>query len=133
MQVKYVGLTLALFSFTLSATNVTVYRWVDENNVVHFSQQQPSHDNYTELKMSAANQRKIDEQLAQTEEETEALDIEGAKDQCEEAKANVQTLKTYDKIQYQDSDGELKLLTSKQKQQQLAISEKQVEVYCTDN
>ncbi|WP_448569081.1 DUF4124 domain-containing protein [Thalassotalea ganghwensis] len=133
MQVKYFGLALAAFSFTVCATNVTVYRWVDENNVVHFSQQQPSHDNYTELTMSAAHQKKLVDQTNQVEEEPTALDIEGSNDQCEEAKANVQTLKTYDKIQYQDSNGDVKLLTAVQKQQQLAISEKQVEVYCSDN
>lgn len=130
MKVKCIGMLLASVAFLSSATSVTIYRWVDINNVVHFSQQQPEHDNYTELSMSTpARSVTADKEIATNKTET-ALSIEGSKDKCEEAKANVQTLKTYDKIQYKDADGNVKVLDATQKQQQIEINEKQVEVYC---
>ncbi|GHE79722.1 DUF4124 domain-containing protein [Thalassotalea profundi] len=130
MKIKCIGMLLTSVAFFSSATNVTIYRWVDNNNVVHFSQQQPEHDDYTELSMSAPTHSIPIEKAKPVASVENALAIEGSKDKCEEAKANVQTLKTYDKIQYKDESGELKVLNETQKQQQIEINEKQVEVYC---
>ena len=38
-------------------SELTVYRWVDKNNVVHFSQHQPIGDEYTQFLVS--NESKI--------------------------------------------------------------------------
>ncbi len=40
-----------------SAENNVIYRWVDKNNVVHFTQHQPDHDNYTTIKMANSGNR----------------------------------------------------------------------------
>ncbi|MGB1199612.1 MAG: DUF4124 domain-containing protein [Thalassotalea sp.] len=135
MEAKYLGLILAGVSLFTSATQVTIYRWVDDKNVVHFSQQQPKHNNYTELSMSSPVQSKPST-VATSEKQEELTDaeiplqVEDAKNKCEEAKANIQTLSTYDKIQYKDNNGSVKILGKKQKQQQLEVNKKQVEVYC---
>ena len=62
MKIQKYALGFILFnSFGYAmADNVTVYRWVDSNNVVHFSQHQPKHDNYTELSMSNVVKAKDD-------------------------------------------------------------------------
>jgi phosphate starvation-inducible protein PhoH len=130
MKVKFIGVLFVSVAFLSSASNVTIYRWVDSNNVVHFSQQQPEHDDYTELSMSAPKRNTTSEKTEPVAKTETALAVEGSKDKCEEAKANVQTLKTYDKIQYKDTDGKVKVLDATQKQQQIEINEKQVEVYC---
>lgn len=117
-------------AFLSSASNVTIYRWIDSNNVVHFSQQQPEHDDYTELSMSAPKRNISSEKVEPVTKTETPLAVEGSKDKCEEAKANVQTLTTYDKIQYKDTDGKVKVLDATQKQQQIEINKKQVEVYC---
>lgn len=130
MKVKFIGVLFVSVAFLSSASNVTIYRWVDSNNVVHFSQQQPEHDDYTELSMSSPKRNTTSEKTEPVAKTETALAVEGSKDKCEEAKANVQTLKTYDKIQYKDTDGKVKVLDATQKQQQIEINEKQVEVYC---
>ncbi|GAA5131215.1 DUF4124 domain-containing protein [Thalassotalea piscium] len=131
MKEKYIALVLVTVSFISSATNVTIYRWVDDKQVVHFSQQQPEHENYTELSMSSP---KVNSPIEKTTEKEEKVDtqlaIQGSKDKCEEAKANLQTLMTYDKIQYKDEGGAIKILGKVQKQQQIQINKAQVEVYC---
>ncbi|WP_286235276.1 DUF4124 domain-containing protein [Thalassotalea sediminis] len=127
-------LTALLLNSTVFADNITVYRWVDKNNVVHFSQHQPEHNNYTELSLSAipktpepiAVPQKEEQENTKSDEQvvTESLD------KCEAAKENVRTLEQYDNIQYTDESGNLKVLTDVEKSQQLEINKKQVEVYC---
>jgi len=114
------------------ADNVTVYRWVDKNNVVHFSQHQPTHNNYTELTLSnvVKVKKKIEEKAQIKSENQTALNITGSTERCEEAKANVRTLEAYDKIQYTDAQGQVQVLSPLEKQQQLEINKKQIEVYC---
>lgn len=121
---------LSSFSYAI-ADKVIVYRWVDSNNVVHFSQYQPKHDDYTELSMSNATIAK-EETTSDIPEKTieTPTNFAATTNKCEEAKANVTTLKGFDKIQYTNSKGELQVLTEQEKIQQLAINEKQVEVYC---
>lgn len=131
MKEKYIALVLVTVSFISSATNVTIYRWVDDKQVVHFSQQQPEHENYTELSMSSPKVNSPIEKTTEKEEKEDTqLAIQGSKDKCEEAKANLQTLMTYDKIQYKDEGGAIKILGKVQKQQQIQINKAQVEVYC---
>lgn len=141
MNIKSVLLTCTvLASFNgITAEKLTVYRWVDENNVVHFSQHQPAHDNYTEIDMvnnknaSAPVEIAKPDQVAPIEKSDIAniLPNNPDNDKCNAAKQNLATLEEFDKIQYKDENGNLKVLSAKEKQQQLAINTTQVEVYCT--
>jgi len=38
--------SVVMFSTSAIAKGIAIYSWVDENNVVHFSQYQPQLDNY---------------------------------------------------------------------------------------
>jgi len=138
MVTNIVGSALLLL-FTVGATeNVTVYRWVDKNNVVHFSQHQPAHNEYTELsvvtKTSKTNQGSEEET---NNDETASFEVADASNdenannaQCNEARENVRILETFEKVQFTGTDGEVRMLSAKEKEQQLAVSKKQVEVYC---
>lgn len=133
MKIQKYTLGFILFSsFAYGmAENVIVYRWVDNNNIVHFSQHQPEHDDYTELSMSNVVKTQKDNSSDVEEKTIDApINIGPTPDKCEEAKANVNTLKGFDKIQYTNAKGELQVLTEQEKVQQLAVNEKQVEVYC---
>ena len=57
MIFRIVCLGLVFYVGHCSASELMVYRWVDKNNVVHFSQHQPVGDEYTEFLVS--NQSKI--------------------------------------------------------------------------
>jgi len=140
MVSNIVGSAVLMF-FALSTTeNVTVYRWVDKNNVVHFSQHQPAHNEYTELSVvtKTSKSRSNSSETSETDESTANFEVADAEKsanadnaQCEEAKENVRILETFEKVQFTDSNGEVRMLSNKEKEQQLAVSKKQVEVYCT--
>lgn len=143
--------TALLFSYSVSLTaaEITVYRWIDDKNIVHFSQHQPSHDNYTELTMVEAvkasknipNDESTNAQVAvnQVAQQENSLAnnvnkpiIENISDKCAAAKLNLKTLAVFDKIQYTDDQGQMQVLTNEQKNQQQELSEKQVKVYCDE-
>ena len=132
------GLTfLALLSFTFvaKATDVTIYRWVDEKNVVHFSQNQPEHDNYTELTISKTTQHKQKTLTKDKKIQTKKLSISENdinKEKCLTAQTNLSTLESFDVIQYKTESGESKVLSDKQKNDQLVLNKKQVDLYCGD-
>ncbi|MEW6991429.1 hypothetical protein AADZ91_12135 [Colwelliaceae bacterium 6441] len=131
-QKYWLGLIVfGLLSYA-NADNVTIYRWVDSNNIVHFSQQQPKHDNYTELSMANAKQPQK-ENRATSPEKTQPAPKSippVLNDKCEAAKTNVKTLTDFDNVQYTDSQGVVQMLSKKEKAQQLEINKKQVEVFC---
>jgi len=140
MYYRLLGFILTIATITSFAAEITVYRWVDENNVVHFSQHQPEHDNYTEVTMVEAMRSKstltnpASTQQASTEDESqvtkpfEESDINN--ERCIAAKQNIETLNSFKVIQYTNAQGETKILTDQQKKDQLALSNKQVEIYC---
>lgn len=123
---------LQIISSNVFAASIKVYRWVDENNVVHFSQHQPAHDNYTELTMSETFVPKNnDTGKLQNASEQQVQDISADfQEKCAIAQANIETLTKHDKVQFTDKDGQTKVLNQKEKALQLANSEKQAEVYC---
>jgi len=142
--------TLSLFLMTLVYFNVsaaewlTVYRWIDKENIVHFSQHQPTHDDYIEFSM--ANKQKstatIDQESSVQDSQPSENESVGSGennnlndaniDKCVAAQENINTLQNFDKIQYKDEKGNLKFLGEVEKQRQLAMNTKQAEVYCTD-
>ena len=139
---RLIPLTLLGMACHAFAENSVIYRWVDTNNVAHFSQHQPEHDNFTTLeignksKSSVATNDNIPknpvtkaiDSINKAEEKTAIENTINKR--CEEARSNIRTLMAFDNVQYIDSEGKAKVLTESEKNQQLALSEKQVEVYC---
>ncbi|WDD97953.1 DUF4124 domain-containing protein [Thalassomonas actiniarum] len=123
---------LLIISIKALATSVKIYRWVDENNIVHFSQHQPPHDNYTELTMTETFVPKNnDAGKLQIANKHQVQDISADfQEKCAIAQANIETLTKHDKVQFTDKDGQTKVLNQEEKAIQLANSEKQAEVYC---
>jgi len=141
MSFRLLFLVLIIYSNQALCSELTVYRWVDENNIVHFSQHQPIGDQYTQFLIS--NQSKIisradkledkiivdDKKLSQSSEPTLVATVKTS-EKCREAQENVSMLMAFDKVQYTDEDGNKKMLTKVEKKQQLAINQKRTEVYC---
>jgi len=128
---------LALLNFThiANATDVTIYRWVDEKNIVHFSQNQPEHDNYTELTISKATPHQKNDLPKENKAQAKKLSLdknEMNKEKCLTAQTNLSTLESFDVIQYKTEAGESKVLSDKQKNDQLVLNKKQVDLYCND-
>lgn len=146
MNIKYLSFALLIYSSVSVAANVTVYRWIDENNIVHFSQHQPAHDNYIEITMAGNKKTKeqnvtanpLNESLPkshelaaqQTSNELSEKKLNNDQTLCQTAKDNLKTLTEFGNIQYKDADGNTKVLSKLEKQQQITINTTQAEVYC---
>lgn len=137
-----------VFSTNVIAKDIAIYRWIDENNVVHFSQHQPQNSNYSQLttfssyrarKKESTEQLKspsVDEQLAKYEQdkaEVLAKNKDIVDKNCKAAQFNEKMLNSFDDVMVTDSDGKNKALSEKEKKAQLALSKKHINIYCEQN
>jgi hypothetical protein len=138
MSVRIVFIIVTLYTCQALSSELTVYRWVDKNNVVHFSQYQPAGDDFTEFIISnhskiisRANQSQLSfDEIKPLETDIPTPSTIDITEKCKEARENVNMLTAFDKVQYTDEEGNKQVLTGKEKQQQLEINEKRTEVYC---
>jgi len=137
-----------VFSTNVIAKDIAIYRWVDENNVVHFSQHQPQNSNYSELTTIASYRARekeqprssktasVDEQLSKYEKdkaEVLAKNEEIADKNCQAAKLNEKMLNSFDKVMITDANGKNRALSDKEKKAQLALSKEHISLYCNKN
>ncbi len=134
-----------VFSTNVIAKDIAIYRWVDENNVVHFSQHQPQNGNYSQLTTVSSYQARkralpknhntpsVDEQLSKYEQdkaEVLAKNKEIAEKNCKAAQLNEKMLNSFDKVMITDPDGKNRALSDKEKKAQLTLSKKHRNLYC---
>lgn len=134
-----------IFCSNIIANEIAIYRWVDENNVVHFSQHQPKDGTYSDLTTVSSFRAKekvlpqktspptIDEQLSKYEKdqaEVLAKNAEIAEKNCKAAQANKEMLTSLDSVLIADDNGKTKKLSDREKKDQLALNEKHIEIYC---
>ncbi len=134
MKYWLAGLFITI-STNILAEDVIVYRWVDNNDVVHFSQNQPASGNYTEILMAANGQPKrpldnVSTDVSKVENDNIKLPTVDTSSQCEEAKTNLATLTTFDRIRYTDENGETKILGEEQQKEQIITNKSRVKEYC---
>jgi hypothetical protein len=141
MYFRILFLTLIFHVGFSSASELTVYRWVDENNVVHFSQHQPINDEYTEFLVSNQSEIKSradakvtssvsNEKVSSEKDETNIPSSIDMSANCKEAKENLAMLLAFDNVQFTDNDGIKQILNKREKKQQIEINKKRTEVYC---
>ena len=53
-----------------------------------------------------------------------------AEKNCQAAKVNIKTLNTFNRISISDPDGNSRVLTDKEKQEQITLSNKHIDLYC---
>jgi hypothetical protein len=134
----------------LSAKEIAIYRWVDANNVVHFSQNLPKKDDYTQLSTvssfkalskEARKEKALQEGSQPHENSAEQQQlVDTAKNKatfernCKSAQANIEMLNSFDEILITEetSDGVKteRVLDDKEKKEKLALSKKHVDLYC---
>ena len=134
-----------IFSTNVIAKDIAIYRWVDDNNVVHFSQNQPKNHNYSQLTTVSSYRAKenklpkstkipsVDDQLSKYEKnkaEVLAKNAEIAEKNCKAAQLNEKTLNSFDSVMFTDSKGKNRALSDKEKRGQLALSKEHIDMYC---
>ena len=137
-----IGLAAVVFSTSLLAG--TIYTWVDDAGVVHYSQQQPlnvdarkiySEDmepakigTYTPQKKTSVN---VESELEKSAKIINDKDKQQAKDICESAKHSLSVLKTHGKLNQQNkATGETVVMTEEQKQAAIAENTERVRLFC---
>jgi hypothetical protein len=134
-----------MFSTLATAKDIAIYRWIDENNIVHFSQHQPYDNNYSQLTTFASYKAKqrpdnkqlpsVDEQLTQYEKDQAEIKEKNrviAEQNCKAAKLNIKMLNSFNKVMTLDSDGKNRVLTEKEKEAQVILSNKHINLYCNN-
>jgi hypothetical protein len=147
-SINFAFITLSFITFVSSnvfAKDIPIYRWVDENNVVHFSQNQPTDNNYSKLTTSSSYKTKeiapenktkkttSDTQMSQFERskrEILAKNEKIAEQNCQSAQLNEKMLSTLDTVMIVDANGKNKALSDKEKKAQLTLSQENISLYC---
>lgn len=142
----YIVGVMTLFSSPVNAKDIAIYRWVDKNNVVHFSQNLPKNDDYTQLttvssfkalskeERIALKEKEASEKNQQEGQEQVIANEETFKRNCKAAKTNIKMLNSFNEvlITEENSDGTTtnRVLSDQEKQAQLELSKKHVDLYC---
>lgn len=139
---------ITAFNIDAMANDISIYRWVDENNVVHFSQQPPKSTNYSQLttldsykakqqsksnKPSNKDFSSVDEQLTQHDKQQAEILAKNkviVDQNCKAAQLNLKMLNSTKKITTLDSNGKNHVLTDKEKATQITLSKKHIDMYC---
>jgi hypothetical protein len=127
-----------LFSLLSSPANAynggVVYRWLDENNVLHFSQVAPATIDTETVSVELAYQPPEKKQTMEPSEVAQSQTNEMTKTeklkQCLLAENNLTILSENKNISFTDLVGVKHLLTEKEKVEHLATSKKLIKMYC---
>lgn len=136
-------IAIALPVKDLMAKEIAIYRWVDANNVVHFSQNLPNTDTYSELS-TVSSFNALSKEARQAKEANENIEHKKITDSttnkktfeknCQSAQFNIKMLSSYDEvlITEEKSDGTKieRALSNEEKKEKLTLSKKHVELYC---
>lgn len=137
MKFWLTGLLLTL-NLNVLADDDVIYRWLDKNNVVHFSQNQPATGHYTEMVMTNTKLKKdntVKNVLPstipfKTEDKTSKKIASNPSERCEEAKKNLQTLGEFHRIRFVDAKGETQILDKAEQEEQITINKNIIDTYC---
>lgn len=134
---KVTGMLIFLFASTAMATEV--YIWQDNRGITHYSQYPPegmiaerrifeepgSHANSVIARSSRQQTRQPSLQSTEKDE----LDLAALRF-CTRAQFNHKVLSTHERVKLTDDKGESKLLNDTERQQQLLLAERQIELFC---
>lgn len=157
-QSSFIGIILIGTLFSSSVINcafakdIAIYRWVDKNNIVHFSQNLPQGQDYTELSTVSsfkalskgerellASEEKAEQSIEDQEKRQDDITAKNKKTyekNCKAAQLNIKMLNSIDEIHISEekSDGTIgsRPLTTAEKEEKLALSKKHEALYCTE-
>lgn len=132
---RYVTLALLLASPGLMAS--TVYKWVDEEGVVHYGTRAPTGKEASSFtpKTGHSEPVKYDTQNPETEgqnteEQTQKRVAQPDPERCEAARNNLKALNNFGRIRVRTEDGGTAYLTEEEQQKRIAEAEKVIEEAC---
>lgn len=132
---------IAVFCLIASAGAVLaqtqpVYKWTDENGVVHFSEAPPARNDAVERMEMTRTPDPVNEAQAVDEVDPNSRDQAIAvniAEECTKARRNLQVLTTYTNINDYDDQGNATQLTPEQKQARLESTQTYITQYCEES
>lgn len=138
-HIKLAGMATALaFCFaaqsTLSAPT-NYYRWVDEKGTIHFTDKPPKGAKAEPVQMGKKPSPQLleDQQAAQASSETsEAASERDSKQakRCAQERKRLAVLKSNTEVSLRDADGNVTPLSGDELKEEIAFSERAVQLYC---
>ncbi len=129
---------MALLPVTSQAD--VVYRWVDQENIVHYSERPPKGIKSTRIKTSSGSSSAVQKDsmaAPQSEQEAKRKLAETSmpnprknKEVCERATFNYKLLNERARIKQQDDNGEVKYLSEAEKEEQKKSAKTAMDTYC---
>ncbi len=114
-----------------------VYKWTDSKGQTHYSQHPPYNTDTEVVKPQTGHSDPVDYSAANAKPEKEKSEANSAvaataidNERCENARKNVETLKTYARIRVKGDDGQFRYITPDEHAQKLAEANKAIEESC---
>ncbi|MCJ8320666.1 MAG: DUF4124 domain-containing protein [Colwellia sp.] len=142
MRVKLISCSILLLVNSVFASDVTIYKWIDDKGIVHFSNSHPADKDATIVDIQVAYSSSIDEinESVQSEETPNVQDQEYTEraeknikmfaQNCKSAQANKKILTSFKKVLIKDEDGNDMLLTGDDITAELELTDKHIDIYC---
>lgn len=149
MQLTAAAMCIAAFTGSMVVSAAEMYRWTDENGVIHMSDKRPENREVEVLKPRAptprtfkqqaeAKEAKLEAEKAAEEEAAEkaanaplAIDPNASKElRCQQERERLSILNNNSVVHMQDANGNLKTLTSSEIQQEIAVTQKAIDALC---
>ncbi len=140
----YVSALLGLL-LCAPAFATTIYKWVDENGVTHYSQEKPPEITTEKLYSEDIEQQKVgftapkvterqEEQKSEAALAAEAItekDKAQAKAICENAQHQLKVLETHTRLtRKNEKDGEMVRMTEEDRQSEIAAQKQRIKLFC---
>ncbi len=138
---------LFLLAFASFAYSSSVYKWVDEDGTVHYSDKKPVDKQSEKLRMKTGStqsqpsenlQEQVDnldrqqqiEQVRQKQERENVAADQAKQEFCDNLKTNLETLRNNARIRMKDEDGEYRFLTPEEIVDQTSNNQKRYDEQC---
>lgn len=130
-----------------AAAQAEVYRWVDEDGTVHYSETppagaqtqkvappstptDPSGGNYYEDYLEQRQQQQAAREAAEQEAQEKKQELAAKAKECQDLAGSIEFLETHPQIKLQQEDGNVVFLTEEQRQSRITERRAQYQEHC---
>jgi hypothetical protein len=130
-------LTLSIEVLASDKRTKVTYRWVDDNNIVQFTERPPKNRAYEKIIVTSSGGREVtqvtaEEASSDTKTETDATVDEVQKANarnCQIARQNMDVLRNIARIRVTEN-GQERILSPEEKEERIKDTQKQIDVFC---
>lgn len=149
-MLKIFCILLSFFGLLPLVTQAAIYKWVDKDGEVHYSQQKPQNTKTEKIKVKTRapeksstyskpslkqkeDEKQTSDKSTQNKTDTNKKPKKSAKeraDLCKQSQANLQALTSRGRVRQKDEDGNVTYMSEDQKQQRIKREQDRVKQNC---